>query len=70
MDTGGTREILGDEQGGLVVADERGLADAVARLCGDPALCARLAEAARNRARAFAPETLIPRYEAVYRRLG
>ena len=69
MDTGGTREILGDEEGGLVVSDERGLGDAVARLCADAALRARLSEAARVRARAFAPETLVPRYEAVYRRL-
>ena len=70
MDTAGTREILRDEEGGLVVSDERALGDAVARLCSDPALRARLSEAARVRARAFAPETLVPRYEAVYRRLA
>jgi glycogen synthase len=68
IDTGGTREILG-EDGGLVVADADGLADAVSRLGTDPSLRARLAEAARVRARVFAPENLIPRYEAVYRRL-
>jgi glycogen(starch) synthase len=69
MDTGGTREILGEEAG-LVVADRAGLADAVRRLVGDEALRARVSEAARVRSALFAPQTLVPRYEAVYRRLG
>ncbi|HEV8255099.1 MAG TPA: glycosyltransferase family 4 protein [Vicinamibacteria bacterium] len=68
MDTGGTREILTGESG-LLVADAAGLGEAVARLVSDAALRARVAEAARVRARAFAPEALIPRYEAVYRKL-
>jgi glycogen synthase len=68
MDTGGTREILTGESG-LLVADAAGLGEAVARLAGDNALRARVGEAARQRARAFAPEVLIPRYEAVYRTL-
>jgi len=70
MDTGGTREILGDEQGGLIARDAAGLSDALERLCGDSSLRARLTEAARDRARAFSPEALVPRYEAVYRRLA
>jgi hypothetical protein len=41
----------------------------VARLAGDAALSARLAEAARLRAEAFAPGALVPRYEDVYKRL-
>ena len=70
MATGGTREILVDGESGLVVSEAPALADAVARLVGDPALHRRIQEGARQRSRAFAPETLIPRYEAVYRRLA
>jgi glycogen(starch) synthase len=69
MDTGGTREILGEEAG-LLVTEAPALAEAVGRLAADAALRARVIEAARNRAEAFAPQVLIPRYEAVYRRLG
>ncbi len=69
MDTGGTREILEDGVSGLVVADPAGLAAAVARLVDDSVLRGRVREGARARAVAFSPETLIPRYEAVYRRL-
>ena len=70
MDTGGTREIIEDGRSGLLVRDAAGLGEAVARLAGDDALRARVSEAARERARAFSPEALVPRYEAVYRRLG
>jgi glycogen synthase len=69
MDTGGTREILEDGRSGLLVRDAAGLGEAVARLAGDEALRARLASGARARAAAFAPDALVPRYEAVYRRL-
>jgi glycogen synthase len=69
MDTGGTREILEEGTSGLLVGDAAALADAVARLAGDPSLRARISEGARVRARAFSPETLLPRYEAVYRGL-
>jgi glycosyltransferase involved in cell wall biosynthesis len=69
MDTGGTREIVGASDAALVVPDVAGLADAVAQLTGDAALRRRMGEAARARALAFSPEVLIPRYEAVYRRL-
>jgi 2-deoxystreptamine N-acetyl-D-glucosaminyltransferase/2-deoxystreptamine glucosyltransferase len=70
MDTGGSREILEDGRSGLLVQDTAQLGEAVARLAGDGALRARLAEGARARASAFAPEALIPRYEDVYRRLS
>jgi glycosyltransferase involved in cell wall biosynthesis len=70
MDTGGTREILGGTEAGLLVTDPPALADAVARIAGDGALRDRLREAARARAEAFSPGALIPRYEAVYRRLA
>ncbi len=69
MDTGGTREILEDGKSGLIVPDAAGLAQAVARIVLDPRLALRLAEGARDRARAFSPEVLVPRYEDVYRRL-
>jgi glycosyltransferase involved in cell wall biosynthesis len=70
MDTGGTREILEDGRSGLVVSDAAALADAVRRLTSDEPLRRRLGEGARERAEAFSPAALIPRYEAVYRRLG
>lgn len=69
MSTGGTREILEDGTSGLLVDDVGGLGDAVARLASDTALRQRLTEGARERARAFSPEVLVPRYEAVYRSL-
>jgi glycosyltransferase involved in cell wall biosynthesis len=69
MDTGGTREILQGDSG-LLVADVNALADAVARLAGDADLRSRVSASARERARAFSPDALVPRYEAVYRRLA
>jgi glycogen(starch) synthase len=69
MDTGGTREIVEDGRSGLVVSDAAALADAVRRLTSDEPLRRRLGEGARERAEAFSPAALIPRYEAVYRRL-
>lgn len=68
MDTGGTREIITGGSG-LLVKDAGELGEAVARLVRDDALRARIAEGARARAAAFAPDALIPRYEAVYRTL-
>lgn len=70
MDTGGTREIVQDGVSGLVVRDREGLTDAVGRLAGDEHLRLRLAEGARARATEFSPAVLVPRYEAVYRRLA
>jgi glycosyltransferase involved in cell wall biosynthesis len=70
MDTGGTRELLGGSEAGVLVTDAASLAEAVGRLAADPALRARVGEAARLRAAAFSPAVLVPRYEAVYRRLG
>ncbi len=67
MDTGGTGEILQDEGSGLVVSDAAGLPSAIARLVQDQDLAARLREGARDRATAFSPAALVPRYEAVYR---
>jgi glycosyltransferase involved in cell wall biosynthesis len=69
MDTGGTREILEHEKSGLVVARAAELGEAVRRLVEDSPLRERLRDGARARATAFAPETLVSRYEAVYRTL-
>lgn len=69
MDTGGTREILTDGVDGLVVGTAADLGGAVARLAHDPDLREVIAAGARRRAQAFAPAALIPRYEAVYRRI-
>jgi glycosyltransferase involved in cell wall biosynthesis len=69
MDTGGTREILEHEKSGLVVRDEPGLAEAIARLAQDDRLRERIRDGALDRARAFSPEVLVPRYEAVYKTL-
>jgi glycosyltransferase involved in cell wall biosynthesis len=69
MVTGGTAEIVTDGDNGLLAEDAHGLAAAVARLAHDEDLRQRLSEGARARAQAFCPEVLIPRYEAVYRRL-
>jgi glycosyltransferase involved in cell wall biosynthesis len=70
MDTGGTREIVQDGVSGLVVPDRERLGEAVARLVEDERLRQRLSEGARARAAAFSPAALLPRYEAVYRRLA
>ena len=69
METGGTREILGAEAG-LVVSSVDELASAVATLVADDGTRRRLAEAARERAALFSPAALVPRYEAVYRRIA
>lgn len=70
MDTGGTREILVPGESGLVVSEAGELGEAVGRLVRDPALRQRISEGARQRALAFAPEALVPRYVDVYKRLA
>jgi glycogen synthase len=69
MDTGGTAELVQNERTGLLVDDAAGLATAISRLAGDERLRTRLAEGARERARAFSPAALVPRYESVYSQL-
>jgi glycosyltransferase involved in cell wall biosynthesis len=70
MATGGTREILATPDSGLVAETAADLAPALEQLVRDDALRRRVSEGARERARAFSPEVLVPRYEAVYRRLA
>jgi glycosyltransferase involved in cell wall biosynthesis len=69
METGGTAEILAPG-GGLLAHDTAGLAEALARIVSEPALRDELRLAARARATVYAPDALVPRYEAVYRRLA
>jgi glycogen synthase len=68
MDTGGTGEILTGGSG-LLARDVEGLGAALRRLLTDDALHAATSARARERALAFSPAALVPRYEAVYRRL-
>ncbi len=70
MDTGGTREILGAPDAGCLVSGAAALADAIARIARDEAFRNRLRAGARERARSYSPEALVPRYEAVYRSLA
>ena len=71
MDTGGTREILGRRRRACWCRDAAGLAErARAASSATPRCATQLRGAARARAEAFAPEALVPRYEAVYRRLA
>jgi glycosyltransferase involved in cell wall biosynthesis len=67
MDTGGTAELLEDGTSGLLARTVEELGNAVSRIVHDPALRSRLKDGATDRARAFSPEVLVPRYEAVYR---
>jgi len=69
INTGGTGEIIVDGECGLLATDVSSLADAVARLASDDKERERLSEGARARAQLFTPEALVPRYEAVYRRV-
>ena len=68
---GGVPEVLSDGENGLVVppADPPALAAALARLAADAGLRARLASAARERARRLNSEEVTDRLDAIYRRL-
>lgn len=69
---GGIPEVIEDNVTGLLVpfGDAGALAGAVERLIQDPALRAALGRAAQQRARErFSAEVIVPRYEALYRRV-
>jgi glycosyltransferase involved in cell wall biosynthesis len=70
-DEGGLPELVRHERDGLVVrtSDIPGLADALARLASDPGLRARLAVAARERARAFTHQQWMSEILSLYREL-
>ena len=68
---GGIPEIVRDEREGLLVApgDASALTRALERITGDDELRAALAANAARRARAYAPEAVVPRVEAAYERI-
>jgi glycosyltransferase involved in cell wall biosynthesis len=67
MDTGGTSELIENDRSGLLARNVEQLGDALGRIVHDVDVRSRLKEGASIRARAFSPEALIPRYEALYR---
>ena len=70
FDSGGSSGQLKDELGVLPPGDADGLARGVELLLQDSALRARLGQAAQHRAReAFSADVIVPRYEALYRRV-
>jgi N-acetyl-alpha-D-glucosaminyl L-malate synthase BshA len=68
---GGIPEVVEHDQSGLLVpTDPDALARAVESLIQDPARRAALGHAAKERARTrFSADAIVPRYEALYRRL-
>ncbi|MEO5742697.1 MAG: glycosyltransferase family 4 protein [Vicinamibacterales bacterium] len=70
MNTGGTADIIVDDETGLLSTSVSGLAEDVARLASDASLRARLGNAAAHRAAAhFAIPVVIGRMEALYQEL-
>lgn len=60
-------EVVGHEEGGLVVASSRGFVTAVRRLADDPALLARLSETAKRRADArFTDRVVVEHWQRLY----
>jgi phosphatidyl-myo-inositol alpha-mannosyltransferase len=70
-DIPGYREVVRDGSDGLLVPpnDATALADAIARVLGDPTLASKLAVAGRTRAAEYSWESVLPRLEAVYDRV-
>lgn len=69
-DIGGLRDIVVDGETGLLVApgDEADLRRAIQTLLADPELRRSLGAKARERARTFSPDKVVPQFEAMYRR--
>jgi glycosyltransferase involved in cell wall biosynthesis len=67
-DIGPLRELVGDEEAGLLFPPEdvRAAADALRRLLSDPTLRGALGDRGRERARAFEPERVVERLEGLY----
>lgn len=66
--TGGTEDLVADEESGLVGRGTNELGRALRRVLDDPALAARLREGAKRRARErFSEAVVLPRVEALYR---
>jgi glycosyltransferase involved in cell wall biosynthesis len=70
MNTGGTRDIIVDEETGLLSATAHELSDDIARLAGDAALRQRLGAAARAHVeRHFAAPSVVARIADLYEQL-
>ena len=71
-DIGGLSDIVVDGETGFLVApgDREGLRRALARLCADPELRRRMGEAARERAKLFSADAIVPRFESAYELAG
>lgn len=71
-DIPGYREVIRPDTNGLLVppGDWEALADALERLLGDEELAARLSDAGRERASAYSWEAVLPKIEAIYRRVA
>lgn len=67
-DIGGLRDIVVDEETGLLVPpdDRLALVGAMRRLIGDDGLRERLGAAAAARAQTFSPAAILPRFEEAY----
>ncbi|GAB6051134.1 hypothetical protein JCM16106_19890 [Hydrogenophilus islandicus] len=63
----GPQEILADGQAGILVpeGDEAAFQEALAQLLSSPDLRAHYAQAGRKRARHYAPERIVPQWEAL-----
>lgn len=68
FDTGGLPEVVGDNEGGLIVpqGDSHAFAAAIEKILGDPLLAQRLGEKGRHRAVRFGVRPMIEGYERVY----
>jgi glycosyltransferase involved in cell wall biosynthesis len=70
LDTGGTSDIVANNETGLLAGGAEELARQVARLASDPSLRSRLGEAAAKRAAAaFDMPVIIGRMESLYQSL-
>jgi len=70
MNTGGTAELIEDGISGLLAETVDALGASLGRIVHDSSVRDKVVEGAMERARAFSPEVLIPKYEALYRRVA
>jgi glycosyltransferase involved in cell wall biosynthesis len=65
---GGLADIVADGETGLQVpaGDREALREALRRLCAEPETRERMGNAARERAKSFGPDVVVPQFEAAY----
>jgi glycosyltransferase involved in cell wall biosynthesis len=70
-DAGGTAELVGDGENGLIVrwADVAGLTEALARLIDDPLICRAMGGVSRQRVKACAWSTIAATYRTLLQSL-